>query len=75
MTRNAHAIPRLQRVLDVVESLPPTQQILLVELVRKRASLRRRAGIARAAADALKAHRQGRVRRGSAVDLMRDLTR
>ena len=75
MTRDTHAGPRLQRVLDEVESLPPAQQDLLVDLVRKRASLRRRAGLARAASDARKAHRQGRVRRGSVSDLMRDLSR
>ena len=64
---------QLQQALDAVESLPPDDQETLIDLVRHRLIERRRAEIARNAADTLQAVRDGSALYGSVEDLKRDL--
>ena len=63
----------LQQALDVVESLPPDAQGVLIDVIRHRLVERRRAEIARNAKDTLQAVRDGRAQYGSVEDLRRDL--
>jgi len=62
-----------QRAIDVVEALPPEDQETLIDLIRRRLIERRRAEIARHAAETLQAVREGRARVGTVEDLRRDL--
>ena len=62
-----------QRAIDVVEALPPEDQETLIDLIRRRLIERRRAEIARHAAETLRAVREGRARVGTVEDLRRDL--
>jgi hypothetical protein len=59
--------------LEMVSNLPAEQQEELIQIVRKRLSEQRRAEIAREAADALQAVREGRYSTGTVADLMREL--
>ena len=56
-----------------VETLPLDDQAALVEVVSKRIASARRAEIVREVADARRDYRQGKVKRGSAADLMAEL--
>lgn len=62
-----------QRAIDVIEALPPEDQETLIDLTRRRLIERRRAEIARHAAETLQAVREGRARVGTVEDLRRDL--
>jgi hypothetical protein len=62
-----------QRAIDVIETLPPEDQEILIDLIRRRLIERRRAEIARHAAETLQAVREGRAQVGTVEDLRRDL--
>jgi hypothetical protein len=62
-----------QRAIDVIETLPPEDQEILIDLIRRRLIERRRAEIARHAAETLQAVREGRAQIGTVEDLRRDL--
>jgi hypothetical protein len=62
-----------QQVIETVESLPPDEQLLLIDIIRQRLIEQRRADIANAAESTLKAVREGRARFGTLEDLKRDL--
>jgi hypothetical protein len=64
---------RLQQALDVVEALPPEEQMMLFEIARRRFITQRRADLAGEIAMARRAYRQGQVRRGTADDLMAEI--
>ena len=64
---------RLQQALDVVELLPPEEQMMLFEITRRRFIERRRADLAGEIAAARRAYRQGQVRRGTVDDLMAEI--
>lgn len=64
---------RLQKALEVVESLSEEEQETLVEVVQRRLVEWRRAQIARNASATLQAVREGRAQFGSVEDLRRDL--
>ena len=64
---------RLQQALDVVESLPPEEQMMLFEIARRRFIEQRRADLAGEIATARQVYRQGQVRRGTADDLMAEI--
>ncbi len=66
------AIP-FQEAIDVVEALPPEYQETLIDLIRRRLIERRRAEIARHAAETLRAVRERQARYGTFDDLQRDL--
>jgi len=65
---------RFQEVIETVETLPPDDQALLIEIIRQRLIQHRRAELAADIAEARRAYQQGKVRRGTAADLMEELT-
>lgn len=68
------ASSRFQQVIETVETLPPDDQILLIEIIRQRLIQHRRAELAADIAEARKAYKQGKVKRGTVTDLMEELT-
>jgi hypothetical protein len=62
-----------QQAIEVVEALPPEDQILLIEIIRQRLIQYRRAELVEEVAEAREAYRQGNVRRGTVADLMKEL--
>jgi len=62
--------PRFQEVIEVIEELPPDDQVLLIEIIRRRLIQHRRAELAAEVAEARGAYREGDVRRGTVADLM-----
>ncbi len=62
-----------QKAIDVVEMLPLEDQETLIDLIHRRLIERRRAEIARHAAETLQAVREGRAQVGAFEDLQRDL--
>ena len=56
-----------------IETLPLEEQTALVEVVKKRVAAARRAEIGREVAAARRDYRQGKVKRGSAAELMAEL--
>ena len=61
---------RLQQALDVVELLPPEEQMMLFEITHRRLIERRRADLAEEIAAVRRAYGQGQVKRGTVDDLM-----
>ena len=59
--------------LAVIETLPVEDQAVLVDVVNKRIAATRRREIVREIADARADYRRGKVKRGSATLLMREL--
>jgi len=64
---------RFQEVIEAVEALPPNDQELLVEIIRRRLIQQRRAELAADIAEARNAYQRGEVRRGTVADLMEEL--
>ena len=65
--------PRFQEVIEVIEELPPDDQALLIEIIRRRLIQHRRAELAAEIAEAHDAYRGGDVRRGTVADLMEEI--
>ena len=64
---------RFQEVIETVEALPPEDQALLIDIIRHRLIQQRRGELAADIAEARDAYRRGKVRRGTAADMMREL--
>jgi len=62
----------LQRAIEYVESPPPDDQMLLIEIIRQRLIQHRRTELASDIAEARQAYRAGNVRRGAVEDLMHE---
>jgi hypothetical protein len=62
-----------QELIDAVESLPLDDQSMLVELINKRITEKRRAELVAEVHDARNALKNGEVKRGTVEDLMKDL--
>lgn len=62
-----------QEIIEDIEALPPDDQELLIELIRQRLIQRRRTELVMEVAEARRAYRQGKVRRGTVADLMQEL--
>ncbi len=62
-----------QDPIDAVESLPLDDQSMLVEFINKRIIEKRRSELVTEVQEARKAFENGKVRRGTALDLMKDL--
>jgi hypothetical protein len=62
-----------QKALDVIESLPETQQEDLLNLVHRRLIEQRRERIIRGVREARREYARGEVKKGSVDDLMKDL--
>lgn len=67
------AVSTFQKAIDVVESLPETQQEHLVEIVQRRLIETRRSELAASVREARAEYRSGRVRRGTPADLLKEL--
>ncbi len=63
-----------QEALDVIESLPETQQEDLINLIRRRLVEQRREKIIKGVREARREYASGEVKKGSLDDLMRDLS-
>jgi hypothetical protein len=57
----------------MVESLPPDDQVLLIEIIRRRLIQHRRAELAAEVAETRDAYQRGEVRRGTVADLTKEL--
>lgn len=64
---------QFQVAIETVEALPPDDQLLLIDVIKRRLVEKRRAEIAQAGAETLKAVREGRAKFGDVDDLRRDL--
>jgi len=64
---------KFNEVLATVEKLPVEDQATLVEVVNKRIAATRRLEMVREIPEARDEHRRGKVKRGSATDVMREL--
>ncbi len=63
-------VPRFQDVVEMVESLPPEDQGVLIDIIRQRLIEHRRAEIVADIEEARGAYRRGEVRRGNAADVI-----
>ena len=64
---------RLQQALDVVEGLPPEEQVMLFEIAHRSFIDQRRTSLAGEIAAARQMYRQGQVQRGTVDDLMAEI--
>ncbi len=63
----------LQQALDIVETLDPEEQAILVNIISKRLNQQRRNDLLKEVAQARQDYQQGNVKRGSVADLMAEL--
>ena len=63
-----------QEALDIVESLPEYQQDDLVDIIQRRRIERRRELLAESIKEARAEYARGEITRGTAEDLMKELT-
>ena len=70
---NRQETSQFQQAIEVVESLPPDEQMLLIDIIRQRLIEQRRIEIASSAERTLRAVREGRAKFGTFEDLKRDL--
>lgn len=64
---------RFQEAIEMVESLPPDDQALLIEIIRHRLIQHRRTELVSEVAEARDAYQRGEVRRGTVADLMKEI--
>jgi hypothetical protein len=62
-----------QEALDIIESLPESQQEDLIELIRRRLIEQKRQKIAKCIREARKEYAKGEVKKGTVDDLMKEL--
>jgi hypothetical protein len=67
------ACSHFQEVIEMVETLPPDDQVLLVDIIRQRLIQHRRSELAADIAQARDAYERGEVHRGTVSDLMKKL--
>ncbi|MFU8771030.1 MAG: hypothetical protein ACNA8H_01285 [Anaerolineales bacterium] len=72
MTQNTHT-SQFQQAIEVVESLSADDQLLLIDVIKRRLIEKRRTEIAQAAADTVLAVREDRAKFGDVKDLRKDL--
>jgi len=65
---------RFQDAIETVEALPPDDQALLIEIIRKRSIEHRRRELTAEIAEVREAYRRGEVSRGTVADLMEELS-
>jgi hypothetical protein len=70
---NAEKTSEFQQVIEVVESLAPEAQAVLIDIIQKRLKQRRRDELIQAVKEAEQEYTTGNVRRGSVADLMAEL--
>ena len=64
---------RFQTVIETVETLPPDDQLLLIEIIRQRLIQYRRAELIAEVAEARQSYFHGDVQRGTVDDLLKEL--
>ena len=64
---------RFQTVIETVETLPPDDQLLLIEIIRQRLIQYRRAELITEVAEARQSYSHGDVQRGTMDDLLKEL--
>lgn len=62
-----------QEVIEMVEALPPDDQVLLIDIIRQRLIQHRRSELAADIAQARDAYARGEIHRGTVSDLMKTL--
>ena len=62
-----------QDIIESVETLPPDDQMLLVEIIRQRLLEKQRKDLVAEVAAARQAYRVSDIRRGTVEDLMKEL--
>jgi hypothetical protein len=62
-----------QQVIEMIEALPPDDQALLIEIIRRRLIQHSPAALAAEIAEVREAYRQGDVHRGTVADLMEEI--
>jgi hypothetical protein len=65
---------RFQDAIETVEALPPDDQALLIEIIRKRSIENRRRELTAEIAEVREAYRRDEVYRGTVADLMEELS-
>lgn len=70
---NDQRISHFQEVIEAVESLPPEDQLMLIDIIRQRLIEQRRSELISEVAEAREAYHRGEVRRGTVADLMKEL--
>lgn len=63
-----------QEALDVIESLPEYQQEDIINIVHKRLLEKRRESLAENIREAREEYAKGKIKRGSAEDIMKEIT-
>ena len=71
---SGHHAGTFQEALEICESLSEEQQDSLMDILRRRRSEKRREELWRSVAQVEEEYARGEFRRGSAVDLMREIT-
>jgi len=64
---------RFQTVIETVETLPPDDQLMLIEIIRQRLIQFRRAELIAEVGEARQSYSHGDVRRGTVDDLLKEL--
>lgn len=64
---------RFQTVIETVETLPPDDQLMLIEIIRQRLIQYRRAELISEVAEARQSYLHADVRHGSVDDLFKEL--
>jgi hypothetical protein len=72
MSQNTHT-SQFQKAIEVVESLSADDQLVLIDVIKRRLFEKRRNEIAQAAADTVLAVHEGQAKFGDVKDLRRDL--
>lgn len=73
MEMRRREIPRFHEIIEDVETLSPEDQESLIEIVHRRLIQQKRADLAADIAEARQDYKEGRVRRGTVDDLMKEL--
>jgi hypothetical protein len=71
---HAQAKSNIQDVLDEFDKLPFDEQSLLLKLIRKRTTQQRRTDLVKRVAESDKEYARGKTTRGTADDLMKELS-
>ncbi|MFU8772241.1 MAG: hypothetical protein ACNA8H_07460 [Anaerolineales bacterium] len=74
MSQNTHT-SKFQQAIEVVESLPADDQMLLIDIIRQRLIEHKRAQLVTQVAEARQAYVNGNVRRGSVSDIIDEINR
>jgi len=64
-----------QDAIETVEALPPEDQDMLIELLRKRRIEQRRAELVAEVAEARREYKRGKVRPASVADIVKEITK